>query len=73
MAVTVSASDERRRALGIPVHGDDEHEWRADGYCNCGAEKPTGRGRVQRVLPPGGRTTGHPNLDVIERNWSEYS
>jgi hypothetical protein len=64
-------SADQRRALGIPVHADDEHEWRADGYCNCGAEhKPKRRPRA--LLPPGGRTAGHSSLDVIEQNWSEY-
>jgi hypothetical protein len=62
-------SDERRRALGIPVHGDDEHEWRADGYCNCGAKKTPAK---KPFRTPGERTAGVSNLDVIEQNWSEY-
>jgi hypothetical protein len=70
--VSADNAAERRRALGIPVHGDDEHEWRTDGYCNCGVEKPTRRSRAAGPIPPEGRKAGISNLDVIEQNWSEY-
>lgn len=64
-----AAAAERRRALGIPVYEtDDEHEWRADGWCNCGAEKKPRPSRGRKVP---NRTTARSNLDAIERNWDE--
>lgn len=57
----------RRRALGIPVHlGDDEHEWRADGYCNCGADR-RGAAWTAHHVPDSGVVTKW-NLDIIEHN-----
>jgi hypothetical protein len=64
----MATPDDRRRALGIPVHGDDEHEWRSDGWCNCGAAQPSRHHRTRNPLPPTGRTRGHSNLDIVERN-----
>jgi hypothetical protein len=61
----------RRHALGIPVHETDaEHEWRADGYCNCGEARPKVRKEgTRRTLPSVvGRTTPRTDLDIIERN-----
>lgn len=64
--------NERRRALGIPVHSDEEHVWTRDGYCNCGASKP--RSKKGRLLPPRNPygPVGKINLDVVEGNWEEY-
>ncbi len=60
-------SDERRHALGIPVHADDEHEWRSDGYCNCGAERRPKKRRHYLSTRDGG-TRARTNLDYIEGN-----
>jgi hypothetical protein len=60
-----------RLELGIPVHESDaEHEWRSDGYCNCGEKRR--RERKPAHCAPTGGVVGKSNLDVIERNWSEY-
>lgn len=60
-------NEERRRKLGIPVHSDDEHEWRRDGYCNCGASRKL-RGRVRGATDRADGKRGHVDLDVIEGN-----
>lgn len=60
--------EERRFLLGIPFHAtESEHEWRWDGYCNCGASKPK-TSRVKRMTPGGNRTRGKSSIDVIEKN-----
>lgn len=60
----MSEQDERRRALGIPIHvSEEDHDWRDDHYCNCGASK-----KKQQMKAHGNRVTGKNNLDVIEGN-----
>ncbi|HEY6020522.1 MAG TPA: hypothetical protein VIY48_11735 [Candidatus Paceibacterota bacterium] len=62
-------SDERRRELGIPVHSSEEdHEWRRDGYCNCGASN------FKANKPPriAKGTYGKINIDVIEGNPTSF-
>jgi hypothetical protein len=67
-----SSQDERRRALGIPVHADDEHDFtsRGDGWCNCGKPRPPDKQGRRRVWSAGnlGGTVVKTNLDTIERN-----
>lgn len=58
----------RRRALNIPVHVTAaEHEWRSDGFCNCGESKFKLRGS-RRATERRSGATGASNLDRIEHN-----
>lgn len=59
-------SDERRKALGIPIHKEDRDHTFVDGYCVCGASQRK-EGRT-RFIPTGGRRRGNVNLDLIEGN-----
>lgn len=64
---------ERKKALGIPVHlSEEDCDYRADGYCNCGERRPGVRRQDGRVRTRPG-LHGKPNIDSIERNWKEYN
>lgn len=64
-------SEERRRALGIPVHTDADHTF-VDGYCTCGAADKKAGGPRRHGHDDGwgrgGRTAGVSNLDRIDQN-----
>lgn len=63
--IPVTDSAERRHALGIPVHtSEEDHDWRQDGYCNCGAS----RSKLRVKVRGGNRVAGKSNLDFIEGN-----
>lgn len=71
------AQRKRREALGIPYHElDKDHDFRADGYCNCGVRQPFNpKDNVQfaGTAPEfGSRTAGKVTLDVYD-NTHEYS
>jgi hypothetical protein len=62
----------RKRALNIPVHLTEDECTFVDGYCTCGALHPGARSQDSKIFASPG-TRGKGNLDVTERNWSEYS
>lgn len=59
----------RKKALGIPVHlTEEEHDYRADGWCNCGERRP-GMKRWDARVTSRPETRGKSNLDVTEGNY----
>lgn len=77
-------SDERRKALGIPIHKAPEDHVFVDDYCSCGEQDPASKSKGLRTQSHTSQSTGsiwrswdrrlgsHVNLDTIEGNSEEY-